>query len=265
MSDIAYLRWPGPLALAHRGFTGQGSPENTEASFAAAIDLGFTYLETDVQATSDGVLVAFHDDTLHRLTGRPERIADLTWDELSTIKVGGLEPIPQFAHLLNLWPFARWNIDVKTVDAIDPLVQLLNDQKAYDRVLVSSFSDRRRLAVQNRVHRHVAGSAGRVSIGVAATAFTLPLDAPVHHMLTGVSCLQVPSKLKVGALTFPLVTSHFVRKASRVGWGVHVWTINDEDQMEALLDLGVSGLITDRADMLRNMLQKRGQWYNHQG
>ena len=73
-----FLNHNGILAFAHRGDQESG-PENTMIAFEGAVRLGFEYIETDVQATSDGVLVTFHDDNLERVTDQTGRIDQITW------------------------------------------------------------------------------------------------------------------------------------------------------------------------------------------
>src|SRR5213078_954322 len=106
----------GPIAFAHRGGASD-HPENTLPAFQHAIDLGYRYLETDVHATADGVVVAFHDTTLDRVTDHIGRIAELPWSVVREARVAGTEPIPLLEDLLAAWPEARINIDPK-VDAV---------------------------------------------------------------------------------------------------------------------------------------------------
>ena len=134
-----------PLAMSHRGFSLAGQ-ENSMAAFRAAVELGFRYLETDVRATRDGVLMAFHDPTLERTTdGRGELTAH-TAGQLAQLRISG-EPIPTFEELLAAWPDVCLNVDVKDMAAADELARLIEAYAAHDRVLVASFSDRRRFRV----------------------------------------------------------------------------------------------------------------------
>jgi glycerophosphoryl diester phosphodiesterase len=252
-----YLDHPGPLALAHRGFSPTGL-ENSMAAFQAAVDLGYRYLETDVHATSDGVLLAFHDHVLDRVTSDRGHIADLPWSRVRRARIGGTEPIPRLEDVLGAWPAARLNVDVKHPAAVGPLVDVLGRTGAHRRVLVASFSDRRRRAVlQGLDDAGVTTSASPpgVSRFLAATAGGLRGEA-LRRTVPGVHCLQLP--VRAGAI--PVVTARTVAAAHSAGLPVHVWTINDVAQMHRLLDLGVDGLVTDRADTLREVLRARGQW-----
>jgi glycerophosphoryl diester phosphodiesterase len=254
----AYLDHDGPIALAHRGFSREGL-ENSMAAFAAAVDLGLRYVETDVHATSDEVVVAFHDESLDRVTDRSGAITSLPWREVRRARIGGVEPVPTLEDLLGTWPQLRVNIDIKTPGAITPTVRVIERARAHDRVCIASFSDRRRRETLARLSRPVVTSAGRTTGALFRLATALP-GAVRHHAvdraLRSVDGLQVP----VQHSGIPLVTGATVRAAHRAGAFVHVWTVNDAAEMHRLLDLGVDGLVSDRADLLREVLLARGQW-----
>ncbi|MDQ4110006.1 MAG: glycerophosphodiester phosphodiesterase [Actinomycetota bacterium] len=256
-SDYAYLDHPGPLAFAHRGGTGLADStglENSMAAFQAAIDLGYTYLETDVHVTADGAVVAFHDASLERTTGGAGRIAELGYDDLRSHLIGGRETIPLLEDLLQTWPQAKLNIDVKVRGAIDPVVGVVRRNGAEERVCFASFSERRIRKVRRLLGPHVATAYG--PLGVAALR-AVPLQALRRRLLSApVPCLQVPWHL--GRLE--VVTPTFVRRAHDVGKHVHVWTVDDRDSIGLLLDRGVDGIISDRIDTLREVLVERGQW-----
>jgi glycerophosphoryl diester phosphodiesterase len=120
-SPHPYLDWEGPIPFAHRGGASD-VPENTMPAFQYAVDAGYRYVETDVQVTADGALVAFHDNDLSRTCGRPGRISDLPWSEVKTALVDGAAPIPLLEDMLGTWPELRVNIDCKTNAAVDALV-----------------------------------------------------------------------------------------------------------------------------------------------
>lgn len=251
----AYLDHPGPVALAHRGFSA-AAPENTMAAFAAAVDLGYRYVETDVHATRDGVLVAFHDDTLDRVTDGAGRIADLPWSVVSRARVAGTEPVPTLEDLLGTWPDLRVNIDVKSPGAIEPLVAVIERTRAHDRVCVASFSDARRRAVQRALSRPVATSAGTGTAARFRLAVAGRLRGAARSALSDVDGLQVPERQG----RIPVVTRATVEAAHAAGRFVHVWTVNEPQDMARLLDLGVDGIVSDRADLLRDVLRARGAW-----
>ena len=143
----AVLDQPGStLAFAHRG--GAYHPElegleNTLAAFRHADQLGYGYLETDVHATSDGALLAFHDAVLDRVTDLKGRIENLTLAEVGEALIGGRERVPTLARLFEEFPTARFNIDIKASAAVPLLARFLDENDAWDRVLVGSFSARR--------------------------------------------------------------------------------------------------------------------------
>lgn len=254
MKDVGYLH-PAPMAFAHRGFSPAGL-ENTLTAFRAAWELGFTHLETDVHATADGVLVAFHDDTLDRVTDRSGAITALTWAEVSRARVGESERVLRFEELAEELPDACFNVDVKTAAAIVPLANGIERLRLHDRILVASFSDARRRAVLARLSRPVASSAGmRTTALLTMGGPAFPLAA-LRRPLRDVDCFQVPERR--GRLR--IVTPRFVARAHALGRQVHVWTVNDVADMERLLDLGVDGILTDRSDLLRGVLESRGKW-----
>lgn len=254
----AYLDLPRPLAFAHQGFSRTGL-SNSIAAFSAAVGLGYRYLETDARATQDGKVLTFHDATLDRLTDRSGRIAELRWREARQARIAGVEPIALLEDVLGTWPEVRLNIDVKDAATVEPLVRVVERTKAHRRVCIASFSDRRRRAVLRRLSAPVATSAGR---GVT-TAFRLGAGSPrlTDHALRDVDCLQVPER----AGRVHVVTADTVAAAHAAGRQLHVWTVNDAQTMHRLLDLGVDGIITDRADLLRDVLRSRGQWRNGSG
>src|SRR5262245_36292768 len=126
MASFPFLDFPGPLPFAHQGAHTPGGPgENTMAAFERAVALGYRYLETDAHATADGVLVAFHDDRLDRLTDGEGAIGDLPWAAVKVARVRDREGIPLLEDLLTAWPDVRINIDPKHGAAVGPLVELI--------------------------------------------------------------------------------------------------------------------------------------------
>ncbi len=254
MTRWAYLEHPGPLAFAHRGGASE-FPENTMLAFESAVRLGYRYLETDVHATADGVLAAFHDDVLDRVTDRTGRILDLPWSEVSQARIGG-EPIPLLEDVLGAWPDVRVNIDAKTDAAVAPLAAVIERTGAHDRVCVGSFSEGRLRRFRRLTGGRVCTSMGRLAIARLRTASFGPPTWPF-----GAGCVQVP--VRRGRIS--IVDPRFVAAAHRRGLPVHVWTIDDPVEMGRLLDLGVDGIMTDRPATLREVLEGRGQWSGREG
>lgn len=248
-SDWTFLDHPGVLAFSHRGGAGEW-PENTMRAFEAAVALGYRYVETDVHVTSDGTLLAFHDDVLDRVTDRSGVIGELPWSVVSEARVSGSDPIPLLRELLDAWPDLKVNIDPKHDECVEPLAAVILDAGARDRVCIGSFSDER-LARMRELVPGVCTSLGPIGImnlGLATIGqFDEELPSP---------CAQVPTHFG----TEPVVTEAFVAEAHRRGMQVHVWTIDDAAEMTRLLDLGVDGIMTDMNVVLKDVLVARGGW-----
>jgi glycerophosphoryl diester phosphodiesterase len=250
----------GVVALAHRGFARPGGVdnglENSMVAFAAAVDLGFRYLETDAHGTSDGVAVALHDASLDRTTDARGNVAELPWDVVRRARIGGTEPVPRLDDLLATWPNVRFNIDIKASSGIAPVADAIERTRSHDRVCVTSFSTARRRATLARLSHPVATSAGTPEVVGFLLGARLGLAPVARAALRDVHALQVP--VSRGPLT--VVDARTVAAAHRAGRYVHVWTVNDADEMHRLIDLGVDGIVTDRADLLRGVLESRGLW-----
>jgi glycerophosphoryl diester phosphodiesterase len=274
----AFLDHPGPMAFAHRGGAAH-APENTWRAFEHALGLGYRYLETDLQATADGVLVTFHDRTLDRVTDRGGRIARLPYQAVAQARIGGTEAIPRLDDVLAAWPDVRFNIDLKDAPVIEPLARVLRRTRAWDRVCVTSFSASRLRTARRVLDRPVCMAASPFGISVvwfggprgprdqrrppAHLPSPLPPTSPAlftgaHLALaerlarTGVRCAQVPASV---------ATPAFVGRAHALGLQVHAWTVNSPEVMHKLLDIGVDGIMTDQTVALRDVLISRGEWH----
>jgi glycerophosphoryl diester phosphodiesterase len=245
-----YLDHDGPIAFAHRG-GGLEAPENSAAAFARAVDLGYRYIETDVQLTADGRLIVFHDPMLDRLTDGQGRVDALPWSAVSQARIAGREPIPLLEEVLERWPDLRLNIDPKSDRAAQSLSETLRRHRALHRVCVGSFSGTRLARLRRDLGPDLCSSAGPAQVArVWLAARGLPLGKPASD------CLQVP----VRHLGMPVVTPAFIRAAHHQGLLVHVWTVDEAVEMDRLLDMGVDGLISDRPSLLRDVMRRRGQW-----
>jgi glycerophosphoryl diester phosphodiesterase len=261
---VPFLDDGGPvLVFAHRGGARHRELEgleNTATAFAHAVRLGYRYLETDVHLTRDGVLVAFHDRLLDRVTDGAGSIDQLDATQVAALSVGGRERVPTLTSLLTDFPRARFNIDLKTDAAVAPLAELVRGPWA-DRVLVGSFSGRRLRRFRRLAGPSVATSAspGEVVAYVVLPGRAAKLATRVVARVLGggpPDALQVPRRAGRVVVASP----RLVDRAHRAGLPVHVWTVDDPEEMRQLLDRGVDGLMTDRTDILRDVLRERGLW-----
>ncbi|MGV8995902.1 MAG: glycerophosphodiester phosphodiesterase [Parvibaculaceae bacterium] len=242
------------MAFAHRGGAGNW-PENTMPAFQGAIDLGFRYIETDVHATRDGVLLAFHDDKLDRVTDKTGIIAEMDFADVARARVDGKEPIPRLEELLLAFPQARINIDPKRDNAVVPLIAALRDCNAVERVCVTSFSGARIAAAREALGEKLCTGLGPMA--TARVRFS-SWSGPLGFLWGGYSggCLQIP--VVQGGIR--LVDPVMITRAHAIGLQVHVWTIDDPHEMNRLIDLGVDGLMTDQPAVLKTVLLDRGLW-----
>lgn len=244
---LPYLEHQRPIPIAHRGGD-HYAVENTLEAFAHAVSLGYRYLETDVHLTVDGVLVAFHDADLERLTGAPGRIADRTWDDVRAIDLGSGATIPRLDDLFSTFPDTRFNIDPKVDAAVGPLGDVIEAHRAVDRVGIGAFDDARISALQERFGPALCTSPGPAEL-------LTYLAAPSDDAFATHGCLQIPPSFGDVQLTSDLVDS-----AHALGLQVHVWTINEVDEMHRLLDMGVDAVMTDRVSRLKAVLIERNEW-----
>lgn len=257
-SDYPYFSQPF-TALAHRG--GSLHPpnrgrENTLHAFGQALELGYSHLETDVHATKDGKLVAFHDAVLDRVTDGHGTVAQTDFATLRRARIAGVDQIPTLDEVLDAFPTARINIDIKAPGAVEPLVDCLRAHRAQQRVCVGSFGAARLNRFRRLIGREVPTASGPIGVAWTARVPVLPrlLASP------GVA-LQLPVEHTVRGRRVRLLTPWLLDAAHRRGKVVHVWTVNDATQMHELIELGVDGLVTDEIGVLRDVLIERGLWH----
>jgi glycerophosphoryl diester phosphodiesterase len=251
-----YLESPLPLAFAHRGGAAEGD-ENTADAFGRAVALGYRYVETDTQATKDGVAVIFHDDTLERMLGIDRLVSDVTFADLRAARVGGAAVVPTLAEALDAWPQVRFNVDVKADIALDPALAAVERTQTRHRVLLASFSDTRLRRIRaacgpeqatSLSQREVATLWARSRVSTPRVSSRLPR--------AGILAAQVPTHFR----GIRVVDRRFIRAAHALGLQVHVWTIDEPAEMRELLDLGVDGIMTDHIEVLRSVYADRGCW-----
>lgn len=256
------LDGPLPHAIAHRG-SRLLWPENTMRAFRGAVELGYRWLETDLHITRDGVLVCLHDDTVDRTTDGSGFVWDLTFAELGRLDAGyrfeerSVRPrrgsgltVPSFAELMAAFDDIRVIVDLKQDGLEAPLARAVEDLDLWDRLIVGSFSDERLRRFRDLTGGRVATSTGSSVTRSLWKRSWFGTPAPVAD------AIQVP----VWYRGLPIVNARTVVGFHRGGFQVHVWTVNRAARMRRLLDAGVDGIITDRPDVLRDVLIERGRW-----
>lgn len=245
---------PGFQILAHRGLLTEHSPhENTIAAFEAALAAGADIIETDVRATSDGIALVFHDPDLSRFTGEKTRIDRhphaLLEDRLAAVGV----QLHSLEEVLLAFPTARFNIDVKDIRAASAVAEVINRNSAANRVLITSFRKRRRIAALRSISNSVQSSASATELLAIYLLIKLGLGRHLRVFFGSLTALQIPRSS--GPLRFD--TIRFIRAVQEAGLQVHYWTINSSEEMRELLDLGANGLVTDRCDLAVNIRKTR--------
>jgi glycerophosphoryl diester phosphodiesterase len=257
-----YLDGPYPRAYAHRGWHigDLAGCENTLAAFRRAVQEGFGYLEMDVHASADGVAVVHHDATLERTTDGSGPIAAQPAAALRRMRVRGREPIPLLEEVLTELPATRITIELKSDAAVDAVLDVLDRTASWHRVCLGSYHDRR--LARARAHggaRVFTSMAQMAAFGLRSRAWLDALPRPLSRLPAPPSIgdlAQLPRRF--GALT--VVDPALMRAAHSSGREVHVWTVDAPAEMTALLDIGVDGLLSDRPDLLRKVLDDRGVW-----
>jgi glycerophosphoryl diester phosphodiesterase len=251
-----YLAGPLPRAFAHRGWhlDELADRENSLSAFQRAAAEGYQYLETDVHATSDEVVVVHHDPLLDRTTDGHGAIADHSWAEVRTMKIAGREPLVSLEEVLEELPEARFNVDVKTDDAVIPFLRVVERAQAFDRVAAAAFSDARLARLRRLAGPKLMTSLGPRSAALLWLSRRFPLLGS-NFLIRG-HMAQVP--VRQTGLT--IVDSLFLLRAATLAIEVHTWTVDSGKEMQKLLDLGVQGIVTDRPDLLKEVLVSRGAW-----
>jgi len=250
-----------PTAYSHRG----GRllwPENTVFAFQQSYDLGFRFFETDLHLTKDGVVVLFHDDYLDRTTDGTGNVWDYTVEELKEFDAafrfgadrgwpyrGQGITAPSLEEIVTTFPGIRLTLELKQGGLEEPLVAVLERLDLWDRVIIGGFDDRWARAV-----RKASGGKALTSSGSRETrAFWLASRAGIG-LRTPAAALQVP--VRHGNLT--IADDRLIAAAHKSGKQVHVWTVNEPEEMRRLLDMGVDGLMSDRPDILKAVFEERG-------
>jgi glycerophosphoryl diester phosphodiesterase len=238
-----------PRIFAHRGLVFQGErqvvDENTINSFELALAAGADYLETDLQLTEEGVAVLFLDSDLSRLVGAKQSVSSLTLSELKQIRLPFGGTIPTLEEALEKFPTAKFNLDFKTRSTESPGMAVIKANGAYERVLVSSFSEASRVRALSHSPVLITSSAGSSKVLASYTLARLNMTKPLADSLADVQALQIPTRMYGIDFTHP----RFVEAVLNQDKEIHYWTINDSAEMISLFALGAHGIVTDRCDI----------------
>jgi glycerophosphoryl diester phosphodiesterase len=233
-------------------------------AFSGAVSLGYNHVETDLHLTRDGTLVCLHDHTVDRTTDGSGFVSELDFDELTRLDAGyrhsstegpafrgkGIR-VPSLEEAVLTFPGVAFVVDLKTENLVGPLIELIDRLGLHDRLIVGSFSDRRL-----DEFRALAGDRVATSTGAALSRSWVFAS----RMGRGVRCDAVALQLPRRSRGLRVVDSRLVAAAHDRGLQVHVWTVNHPGEMTELLDLGVDGIITDRPDLLKEVMIERGTW-----
>ena len=255
-----YLNHEHPLRFAHRGSRVLW-PQNTMMAFQGAVDLGYRYVETDVHLSRDGRVIVFHDDGLDRLTDGTGTVWDHDWADLRRLDAahtfgrrlgypfrGTGVGIPSLEEVLTTFPDLQVNIDLKQTGMEQALADEVERLGARDRVLIGGFFDDRIAEFRRITAGRVATSAGPME---TRAAFVAALRG--RRIETEADAFQVPTRK--GATRVP--SRRFIEAVHAGGRQIHVWTVNTAARMRRLLDAGVDGIVTDRPDVLNEVVARR--------
>ncbi len=232
------------LVIAHRGASAT-FPENTGQAFREALCQGADALEFDVRCSADGVPVVIHDPTLDRTTHRRGRVSELTLEEIQRSDAGGGEGVPSLEQVLEAFSSTPLLIEVKEPRAAEPTLAVARRHGAEQRVVIGSFHDdavtpfraaRIRTAASRRETRHI-WMAARLRFLCWRGRYDV------------VSVPEMAGGLRV-------VTPRFIRFVKRMGCTVHVWTVDGENDAVRLWEWGVNGVITNRPEAMKRILNE---------
>lgn len=233
--------------FVHRGGD-EATTENTLEAFQYSSDLGFIFMETDVQFTNDGEVVVFHDRDLKRIAGIEKKISELSINEIKSIDLINGGKIPTLNELLYSFKDLRFNIDIKVDAAVERSVEIIKSHGALNRTCLAAFSSKRVDHIRNLAGKDACTSMGQLEVSkLIMQSYGFPFKKQ-----SGM-CAQVP----VTQWGLPVVTKRFIKEAHAQEKLVHVWTIDEPKEMFSLIDMGVDGLMTDKPSVLKKVMTEK--------
>lgn len=250
---------PIPHIFAHRGGNAAGQQtENSQAAFASAVELGFKFLETDVLLTKDKEVITYHGSLniiMKQLSGLEKRskVQELTYDQVQRRIANRGQPIPRVIDLLKKFKDQCFSIDLKTDEVVEPLLRIIKQENAQDRVIITSFNKERSL----RANRLLFGKDfSEASLCVYRTKGYL-IRFFSKYMLTklkksGFKYLQIP---------YVCVNQKLIDQAEKLGIYIYAWTPDEEADIERILRLKAHGIISNEANRVMQ-ISKKSSSYN---
>ena len=251
MQKHDYFNAARPVVLAHRG--GSMFTENTIEAFKASEQARVFSIETDVRTTKDGIAILFHDADLLRVAGINQKVSETNYSDIQNIELTSGGRVPTLVQALQALPLMRFNLDIKDERSIEPTAEAIELTKAHHRVLVSSFSEKRRVATLSLMSKPVATSAS-ASI-VISTWVMHVLHLPqrlIERKLRGIGALQIPRSMY--GIKFD--SRSFISKIRKTETEIHYWTINNPQEMLELTRLGATGIVSDVSELAVETLRK---------
>jgi len=232
--------------IAHRGGT-EAAFENTFEAFADSYALGYRWFETDLQISKDGFLYAIHDSNLNRIIGINIAIDQLNSEDLDQMLISGKHRIPRLDLLLRKFHDVTFNLDAKNINAAKALVKLLNGDKSLQNLCLSSFSHKTMNYMRKFLKRELPMSFSQWEV------FSLILDIKFNKdKKYNASYLQIPQSY----LGYKLISKKLLDYCKKNGIKVHAWTINERNEMNKLIGMGVDGIMTDNCRTLLDVVRK---------
>lgn len=257
---VPYLSAEHPIRFAHRGSRVLW-PENTAEAFQGAVDLGYRYLETDVRVTRNGVVVVFHDETLERTTNGVGKVAEWMWEDLQRLDAAwSFDPDHEFPcrgtgvrvrsldEVFATWPDAHFNIDLKGPGLEWLVADLIKRHHREESTLIGSFFGHR-----TAKFRRITKSAVATSAGPEATIGMWLASRLGRHLSHASIAYQLPFDYR----SLP-IDRRLVDAIHEAGAQLHTWTVNTAEDMHRMLNLGVDGIVSDRPDVLNDVMRARG-------
>lgn len=245
---MASFNNPTPHLFVHRGGNAAGTKrENTLPAFQSAVKLGYKFLETDVIVTKDKQVITYHGSAnfiMKFIFGLEVRrkVQESTYGQIrASIKLGG-EAVPKLKDVLSEFKNQCFCIDVKTDEAVRPLVRVIKASKAERRIIITSFSKKRAIMANRLLY-------GENFSGACLCVYRLkgyfinifPRRTLTRLKKEGFGYIHIP---------YRCISKKLLKEAKRQDIKVYAWTVNKKEKIKELLSLGIDGIISDEAELL---------------